>query len=239
MGVDSGLPDFRGDEGFWKAYPAFKKLGLNFSDLANPDWFQNDPALAWGFYGHRLNLYRATEPHDGFRILREWAAKKPLGCYVFTSNVDGHFQRAGFPANTVTEVHGSIHHLQCLKECGQPIFSAEHATVTVDPESFRATEPFPSCPYCHGLARPNILMFGDGGWDHSRSRAYSQRLNAWLKELPPEKLAIVELGAGTAIPTVRAFGEQMQYFKKAALIRINKREPEVENGGSLLDDPLD
>ena len=24
MGVDSGLPDFRGNEGFWKAYPPFK-----------------------------------------------------------------------------------------------------------------------------------------------------------------------------------------------------------------------
>jgi len=24
MGVDSGLPDFRGNQGFWKAYPLFK-----------------------------------------------------------------------------------------------------------------------------------------------------------------------------------------------------------------------
>ena len=24
MGVDSGLPDFRGNEGFWKAYPVIK-----------------------------------------------------------------------------------------------------------------------------------------------------------------------------------------------------------------------
>lgn len=24
MGVDSGLPDFRGDEGFWRAYPPFE-----------------------------------------------------------------------------------------------------------------------------------------------------------------------------------------------------------------------
>jgi len=24
MGVDSGLPDFRGKEGFWKAYPPIK-----------------------------------------------------------------------------------------------------------------------------------------------------------------------------------------------------------------------
>jgi NAD-dependent SIR2 family protein deacetylase len=28
MGVDSGLPDFRGSEGFWQAYPPYRKLGL-------------------------------------------------------------------------------------------------------------------------------------------------------------------------------------------------------------------
>ena len=28
FGVDSGLPDFRGDEGFWKAYPVFKEKKL-------------------------------------------------------------------------------------------------------------------------------------------------------------------------------------------------------------------
>ena len=43
MGVDSGLPDFRGTQGFWKAYPHAKKLGLSFADLANPQWFTEDP----------------------------------------------------------------------------------------------------------------------------------------------------------------------------------------------------
>ncbi|KFE66366.1 hypothetical protein [Hyalangium minutum] len=37
MGVDSGLPDFRGNEGFWKAYPAYAKLGLDFASMANPE----------------------------------------------------------------------------------------------------------------------------------------------------------------------------------------------------------
>ena len=45
MGVDSGLPDFRGNEGFWKAYPAFAHLGLSFVELANPRWFETDPTL--------------------------------------------------------------------------------------------------------------------------------------------------------------------------------------------------
>src|SRR5436189_6030379 len=73
MGVDSGLPDFRGTEGFWRAYPAFAKLGLQFQQLANPAWFRRDPALAWGFYGHRLRLYRDSVPHEGFAILLRWA----------------------------------------------------------------------------------------------------------------------------------------------------------------------
>ena len=34
MGVDSGLPDFRGKEGFWKAYPAFANMGVEFVGVA-------------------------------------------------------------------------------------------------------------------------------------------------------------------------------------------------------------
>ena len=52
IGVDSGLPDFRGQHGFWNAYPPYRKLGLDFVDLANPAWFEDDPTLAWGFYDH-------------------------------------------------------------------------------------------------------------------------------------------------------------------------------------------
>src|SRR5688572_19817664 len=73
MGVDSGLPDFRGNEGFWNAYPPFR--GMSFAQMANPVWFARDPELAWGFYGHRLQLYRETHPHEGFSLLRSWSGR--------------------------------------------------------------------------------------------------------------------------------------------------------------------
>ncbi|MCB1769892.1 MAG: hypothetical protein KDJ31_09395 [Candidatus Competibacteraceae bacterium] len=111
MGVDSGLPAFRGTQGFWSAYPAYQ--GRSFMDIATPETFTSDPELAWGFYGHRLNLYRQYPPHAGFAILRRWAESMPLGAFVMTSNVDGHFQRAGFAPEPVYECHGSLHHLQC------------------------------------------------------------------------------------------------------------------------------
>lgn len=68
MGVGSGLSDFRGNEGLWNHYPALGKQKKSFSDIASPATFHKNPKLAWGFYGHRLNLYRKTIPHQGFEV---------------------------------------------------------------------------------------------------------------------------------------------------------------------------
>ncbi len=230
MGVDSGLPDFRGPEGFWRAYPAYKELGLAFEAMASPEHFADNPALGWGFYGHRTNLYRSTNPHDGFAILRRWVETKPLGGFVYTSNVDDHFGRSGFDRDRMVEVHGSIERRQCLLACGQEIFKAGPVPVEVDPSTFRASPPFPSCPGCGGLARPNILMFGDWGWDSGRSQEQFGRLADWLETIASARLVVVELGAGKAIPTVRRFSEQMVNQFGASLVRINVREAAVPPG---------
>lgn len=230
MGVDSGLPDFRGPEGFWRAYPAFRKLGLDFVNLANASHFLLDPALAWGFYGHRLNLYRATRPHAGFAILKRWGERMAGGCRVFTSNVDGQFQRAGFEESQVTEIHGSIHHFQCVRACGVGIFPADMIDVKVDEETVRVRGELPRCPACGALARPNILMFGDGGWDGRRTYGQQRPLERWLGIHGRQGLVVIELGAGTTIPTVRSFSQRIAHRAGGRLIRINVREPEVPDG---------
>jgi len=232
MGVDSGLPDFRGSEGFWKAYPPYRHLGFNFMEMANPQRFLDEPALGWGFYGHRLHLYRDTEPHAGFRKLLAFASG--LDAFVFTSNVDGHFQRAGFDPDAVVECHGSIQHLQCVADCRGKIWSAEETHIAIDESTMRALDPLPACPDCGGLARPNILMFGDYGWNPDRTSAQKQRLSTWAGSVDERRLAILEFGAGTAVPTVRMQSEQIaSSFPNATLIRINPREPQVKDGISI------
>lgn len=230
MGVDSGLPDFRGPAGFWRAYPAYEALGLQFEEMASPEHFASDPALGWGFYGHRTNLYRATSPHEGFAILQRWVAAKPLGGFVFTSNVDDHFGRAGFDRDRIVEVHGSVEWWQCLDGCGLAIFPTSPEPVAVDPTTFRAGPPLPSCPACGGLARPNILMFGDGGWTATRTEAQFGRFADWLEAVVARRVLVVELGAGRAIPTVRRMSEQLVSELGATLIRINVREADVPPG---------
>jgi NAD-dependent SIR2 family protein deacetylase len=230
MGVDSGLPDFRGGSGFWQAYPPYARLGLQFTQLANPRWFSSDPELAWGFYGHRLMLYRQTVPHEGFAILRRWMDRMPVGGFVFTSNVDGHFQKSGFHPEHIYEVHGSIGAMQCLGECGVGIFPADSYSIEIDPETMRAVHPLPSCPGCGGMARPNILMFGDWGWDSSVSDAQERGLRSWLSLVTDSRLVVVECGAGTAIPTVRRNCQETARRMGGTLIRINPGEPEVPAG---------
>lgn len=221
IGVDSGLPDFRGDAGFWRVYPALEAHGFSFCDIAQPESFASSPLLAWGFYGHRLALYRGTTPHAGFGLLRQWADRRERGAFVFTSNVDGQFQKAGFSPNQIVECHGSIQYMQCVLPCSQRIWSAAAEQATVDIASCQLTSPLPRCADCGGLARPNILMFNDGSWIGARSHMQQIQLDAWLHKNP--KPLVIEIGAGMAIPRVRHLSER----HAGRLIRINPADPSM------------
>ncbi len=228
MGVDSGLPDFRGNSGLWRAYPALAGARIAFEDIASPDAFARTPRLAWGFYGHRLNLYRRTVPHAGFALLREIATRLTHGSFVFTSNVDGQFQRAGFAETQICEVHGSLNHLQCMGGCGGTISPADDFTPDVDDATCQLRSPLPRCPDCNMLLRPNVLMFGDHGWLPRRTAAQRQRLDSWLRSTA--RAVVIEIGAGTHVPTVRWFSEALG----EPLIRINPTEPDIPGHGVSL-----
>lgn len=231
IGVDSGLPDFRGAGGFWKAYPALKPMGFDFYDIASPRAFDDKPQYAWGFYGHRLNLYRTTQPHEGFAHLLRWGNLKQKGYWVFTSNVDAQFQKAGFDARYIHECHGSIHHLQCTDMCHWDIWPADQFFPNVDEACCELTNSLPSCPHCGEVARPNILMFDDANWLSSRAGGQNIRQERWLSTV--QKPVVVELGAGTVIPSARRFGEMLCKNHNARLIRINPDESQTEGDKQL------
>ncbi len=222
MGVDSGLPDFRGARGFWNAYPMYERLGISFMEAANPAHFEDDPAFGWGFYGHRANLYRETIPHAGFAMLLEWCRRFRLDCFVVTSNVDGQFQKAGFSGERILEVHGSIHYLQCVKPCTAAIWENDE-NVPVDFATMRAGY-FPRCIHCGGVARPNVLMFDDWSWVSARTVRQERLFSDFIASRGRRGLVVVEIGAGTAIPTIRRMSEELGRRCGAAVIRVNPCE---------------
>ena len=227
MGADSGLPTFRGNDGFWNAYPALGTQRMSFTSTASPDTFERDPRLAWGFYGHRLEMYREVAPHDGYRLLRELAARTARGAFVVTTNVDGHFERAGFPADAIWEKHGSIHRLQCLQPCGQHLWSARGFVPELNTQECRCENELPRCPHCGGLARPNIMMFGDGGWVEDMADSQQELFEGFASGA--RRVVVIELGAGTAIPSLRYLSQRRGW----PVIRVNPHEHAVDAHNSV------
>jgi len=175
--------------------------------------------------------------------MKEWAEKKPLGYFVFTSNVDGHWAKCGVPEDHIMECHGSVHYLQCLSDCTQEIWpSAEFVEDVEVNENFRASR-IPLCKNCKTeWARPNVLMFGDNGFICDREEAQSERFSAWLNTIRKGSgLVVLEIGAGRDVPTVRYQSQTICNTHEATLLRINPRDddfPNLMQGGPHISIPM-
>ena len=162
MSADSNIPTFRDKEGYWTNFPPFKEKGLEAQDLASPWAFRNVLPHAWAFYEWRRRNANENKPHEGYHIINRWMGERFQESFIHTTNTDGYHLRSGCPVDNVKEVHGSMWRLQCLDVCcddfwqedSVPLCDLDHATMEASN--------YPTCPHCGGIARPHILMFGDG-----------------------------------------------------------------------------
>lgn len=224
MGVDSGIPDFKGGNGFWDAYPQYRKMGVTFADVADFHHLMTNPHSGWGFYGQRANLYRKLEPHKGFSLLLEWAKRYNLDTFVVTTNVDCQFQKAGFKEDQVLEVHGTVHHLQCSKPCSKEIWENVE-TFDVNEETMRISS-YPTCPKCGAVARPNILMYGSSML-YERVSTQEDNYEAFMERNGEGPTVVIEIGAGTWVPTMRQLSERLGRRSECKVIRINPGAPHI------------
>lgn len=65
-------------------------------------------------------------------------------------------------------------------------------------------------------------MFNDWGWLPYRKQQQSMRMGEWLNR--SSNAVIIEIGAGTAVPTVRRFDDQLELPN----IRINPDEFDIQ-----------
>ncbi|HEX7343703.1 MAG TPA: NAD-dependent deacylase [bacterium] len=137
---ESGIPTFRGTDGFWSRFRP--------EELATPQAFTANPKLVWEWYLYRRNLIAQAQPNAGHYALVE--LEKLLGDAfgLITQNVDGLHQRAGI--RKLLELHGSIFANRCVKCFGR--FSDDALDFNRLP---------PQCPKCSGAIRPDVVWFGE------------------------------------------------------------------------------
>ncbi|MGR5555759.1 SIR2 family NAD-dependent protein deacylase [Vibrio fortis] len=227
QGSGKYIPTFRDKSGFYSEFPFLVGLDLDFTDVASPWAFEEQPNLAAGFYGLRLNMYRDSTPHEGYDLLREFGDTLPSDTWCITSNVDGHFQKAGFKNNY--EVHGNIYDWRCTDyTCAKVKGFCDVGRMDVNGLVTKLIKP-PTCE-CGRTLRPNILMFDDMSYLHSKhnqqSSAYANHLHHLQGDIDSNsiKTMIVEIGAGGAIPTIRLMAHRASRMLMTPVIRINPEE---------------
>lgn len=218
MGVDSGLEQYRGEDGLWTKALEVNGQPINYYDLMTPLAFKKEPGLAWGLIGYLTEKYMDTDPHEGFVILRELLYSKEY--FIVTSNIDQQFQKAGFSKERIFEFHGSIFRTQCGErlECG----TWETPDVKLDSENITALPPLPVCPVCNNYCRPNIHLFDDENFASEISAEQQFRYMEWRSRIESSfnHIVALEIGAGLTIPTIRWYAERFA-GDNYPLIRVN------------------
>ena len=133
---ESGIPTFRGKDGYWRKYDPMK--------LASIDAFYDDPKLVWEWYEDRRKNILAAKPNEGHFAISQMEEFKDV--VVLTQNIDGLHQRSG--STNVLELHGSIIRIKC----------------TVCDFIDNITENFESLPpkcKCGSMLRPDVVWFGE------------------------------------------------------------------------------
>ncbi len=137
MSAESGLPTFRGVNGYWGRY--------RVEDLASPQGFNRDPPTVWRWYNERIMAYRNAEPNPGHRALADLEDLVP-DLTIATQNVDSLHARAG--SKRVLELHGHLREARCTG-CGATLT----LTNGLDKEHIEHR--------CGGRFRPQVVWFGE------------------------------------------------------------------------------
>jgi NAD-dependent deacetylase len=146
ISTDSGIPDFRGPNGVWTRNPDAEKR-------ATLQYYMGDPEVRKKAWRDRLEhpAFKA-EPNAGHRALVELEKQGKLVA-IITQNIDELHQRAGADPSRVIEMHGTVHHVQCMA-CG------ERAPMERALDRVRAGEEDPPCRSCGGILKSATISFG-------------------------------------------------------------------------------
>ena len=156
ISADSGLPTYRGVGGLYDNGPT--EDGVAIEDALSGAMMRARPELCWKYLGEIERACRGRQPNAGHEVLAALAPHYQQFT-VLTQNVDGFHRSAG--SRDLIEIHGNLHRLHC-SFCAYETEVADYSGLDLPP----------SCPYCAGLVRPRVVLFGEALPEYELTRLY-------------------------------------------------------------------
>lgn len=143
LSTESGIPDFRSEDGIFKA---IREFGYPPETLLSHSFFLRHTDVFYAYYKKYL-LYPGAKPNKAHVALAQLEADGKLTA-VITQNIDNLHQMAG--SRNVLELHGSVYRNFCMR-CGK----------SYPMEFVRESAGVPHCD-CGGLIKPDVVLYEEG-----------------------------------------------------------------------------
>jgi NAD-dependent deacetylase len=214
VSAESGIPTFRGKDGYWR--------NLDPTKLATPEAFARDPELVWRWYRERRHRIRNAQPNAAHTAIASLAQHADEFLLV-TQNVDDLHKRAGLPMEKMVQIHGDIFVSKCsCCDWNRYDYVAWHTDGAASEQEHEHGQEqkkgMPRCPECDELMRPGVVWFGEQlPWNEI------ERVENYLKRGPCDFVIVVG--------TTAAFGYIIDWARRASrgdvggeLIEVNPEE---------------
>ena len=224
ISTESGLPDFRSDNGFWT-----KNKPIQFNEFLLSEEKQR---LSWERNIELHSLLKNIKPNLGHMFVEKITSLQKNN-FLITQNIDGLHQKSGVPKNKIIEIHGSAIEAACLEcEAKQNILEFHDA--------IKFEGPLPKCTVCGGVVKVATISFGQpmNEMDMMHASKIVEEsdlmivMGSSLKVLPAGKLPNLAMQSGSKLIILNR--EKTRYDQSADIV-IND---ELQNICSKLIDEL-
>jgi len=145
ISADSGLPTYRGIGGLYNHKVTDEGIPIEVA-LAG-ETLETRPKITWKYLAQIENNCRKAKFNRGHEVIAQME-KHFERVWVLTQNIDGFHYSAG--SKNVIEIHGNMHKLLC-RRCGWRASIKDFSQIDIPP----------LCPECKGIARPDVVFFGE------------------------------------------------------------------------------
>jgi len=182
----------------------------------------------WALHIHKIRYQAPACPVylDLFSLLKE------KRYFIYTTNVDGQFAKAGFDSAHLFNPQGDYGLFQCRRPCTQELYSnremIEKMLAGLDYTTFRIQpEDVPRCPRCGDYLERNLRI--DDTFAEAQHMVAQKAWRDFVSLSMADSLVLLELGVGFNTPGVIRwpFEDIAAAHPRATLVRINRDEPEV------------
>lgn len=161
ISAESGIPTFRGKDGFWTD----DSKNYTPQEIGTRKMFEVNCNEVWRWYLYRISICNNAIPNKGHVLLSQIEHQLLDRFSLISQNVDGLHFRPQSKINNLYLIHGDLRFMRCSEECTKELFKIPKEIIAKNrtPKTkllYQETQLL-RCPNCGEVTRPHVLWFDE------------------------------------------------------------------------------